>query len=186
LTRLLLCIAALAAVLGVAFATAGASDAPAAPSNNPEEAILRKIAQHRTATWRLQRLMGRRPARTSYSAQASPKLAYQRWVLSVWQRRHARVRRQFQRPPRRAAWLCIHRHERDPRMGWRTNTGNGYYGGLQMDIHFQRHYGLALLRRKGTADKWTPLEQIWVAERAYRAGRGFYPWPNTARYCGLI
>jgi hypothetical protein len=27
---------------------------------------------------------------------------------------------------------------------------------------------------------------MWIAEKAYRAGRGFYPWPNTARYCGLI
>lgn len=25
-----------------------------------------------------------------------------------------------------------------------------------------------------------------VAERARRSGRGFYPWPNTARECGLI
>jgi hypothetical protein len=25
-----------------------------------------------------------------------------------------------------------------------------------------------------------------VAERAYRSGRGFYPWPNSARACGLI
>ena len=40
-----------------------------------------------------------------------------------------------------------------------------YYGGLQMDITFQRLYGAELLRRKGTADNWTPLEQIWVAER---------------------
>ncbi len=30
------------------------------------------------------------------------------------------------------------------------------------------------------------VEQMWVAERAHRSGRGFYPWPNTARYCGLI
>jgi Transglycosylase-like domain len=186
LTRLLLRTAALAAVSAAAFASAGAPDARAATRVNPEEAVLRKIAQVRTSTWRLQRLMGRRPTRTSYSAQSSPKLAYQRWVLAVWRQRHARARRQFQRPPRKRAWLCIHRHERHPRMGWRTNTGNGYYGGLQMDIHFQRHYGLSLLRRKGTADNWTPLEQMWVAERAYRAGRGFYPWPNTARACGLI
>ena len=55
-----------------------------------------------------------------------------------------------------------------------------------MDISFQRTYGAHLLRRKGTADHWTPLEQMWVAERAYRSGRGFYPWPNTARHCGLI
>jgi hypothetical protein len=55
-----------------------------------------------------------------------------------------------------------------------------------MDISFQRTYGRDLLRRKGTANRWTALEQIWVAERAYRSGRGFYPWPNTARYCRLI
>jgi hypothetical protein len=55
-----------------------------------------------------------------------------------------------------------------------------------MDIGFQRRYGGYLLRKKGTADNWTPLEQMWVAERALQAGRGFYPWPNTARYCGLI
>jgi hypothetical protein len=55
-----------------------------------------------------------------------------------------------------------------------------------MDIGFQQHYGGMLLRAKGTADNWTPLEQMWVAERAYRSGRGFYAWPNTARNCGLI
>jgi hypothetical protein len=55
-----------------------------------------------------------------------------------------------------------------------------------MDMSFMEAYGANLLRTKGTADHWTPLEQIWVAERAYRSGRGFYPWPNTARWCGLI
>ena len=55
-----------------------------------------------------------------------------------------------------------------------------------MDMSFQRTYGSVLLRKKGTANRWSALEQIWVAERAYRSGRGFHPWPNTARYCGLI
>jgi hypothetical protein len=54
-----------------------------------------------------------------------------------------------------------------------------------MDYGFQAVYGSYLLQTKGTADHWTPLEQIWVAERAARS-RGFYPWPNTARSCGLI
>jgi len=54
-----------------------------------------------------------------------------------------------------------------------------------MDYQFMRAYGADLLRRKGTADRWTPLEQMWVAERALRT-RGFTPWPNTARNCGLI
>jgi hypothetical protein len=80
------------------------------------------------------------------------------------------------------AFLCIHRGEG----AWNANTGNGYYGGLQMDWSFMRAYGGSLLAAKGTADKWTPGEQIRVAMRAYHSGRGFYPWPNTARACGLI
>jgi hypothetical protein len=54
-----------------------------------------------------------------------------------------------------------------------------------MDVEFQRTYGRELYRAKGTADHWSPLEQMWVAERAYRT-RGFWPWPNTARFCGLL
>ena len=54
-----------------------------------------------------------------------------------------------------------------------------------MDLGFQQIYARNLLRTKGTADHWTPLEQIWTAEKAVRS-RGFYPWPNTARDCGLI
>jgi hypothetical protein len=86
-------------------------------------------------------------------------------------------------PP--ARWLaqaqCIHRHEGP----WTANTGNGYFGGLQMDWPFQRTYGRQLLDAKGTADHWTPAEQIAVAIVAYESGRGFGPWPNTARACGL-
>ena len=32
-----------------------------------------------------------------------------------------------------------------------------------MDLSFQQTYGGWLLRHKGTADHWSPLEQIWVA-----------------------
>ena len=80
------------------------------------------------------------------------------------------------------AFLCIHRGEG----AWTSNTGNGYYGGLQMDYGFMSTYGGRLLAAKGTADRWTPAEQIAVAIRAYSSGRGFYPWPTTARNCGLI
>ena len=55
----------------------------------------------------------------------------------------------------------------------------------QMDLGFQKTYAPWLVRVKGTADHWTPLEQIWTAEKASRS-RGFWPWPNTARFCGLI
>jgi hypothetical protein len=88
------------------------------------------------------------------------------------------------KPPHYKQWLCIYKYE-NAGHGWKAATGNGYYGGLQMDIEFQMDYGLKLYRKKGTADHWTPLEQMWVAEKAWRT-RGFSPWPNTARYCGLI
>jgi hypothetical protein len=48
-----------------------------------------------------------------------------------------------------------------------------------------RTYGSDLLRRYGTADHWPPAAQVAVAERAYRT-RGFNPWPNTARACGVL
>jgi hypothetical protein len=179
--RLLLCTPALAAVSAAAVAATAATDAPAATGTRPVDGITRKIEQHRRATLRLQRLMGRRPVRTTYSARRSSDREYRRWLLDVWRRRHVRARRAFRRPPHRAAWRCIQRHEAP----WH-DPGAPYYGGLQMDLAFQRLYGADLLRRKGTANKWTPLEQMWVAERALRAGRGFYPWPNTARACGLL
>jgi transglycosylase-like protein len=80
-----------------------------------------------------------------------------------------------------SAFQCIHNYEGS----WSANTGNGYYGGLQMDLGFQQSYGRQLLAAKGTANHWAPSEQIAVAITAYESGRGFGPWPNTARMCGL-
>lgn len=89
-------------------------------------------------------------------------------------------------PPNYSAWICINSYEAGPEFGgWAANTGNGFYGGLQMNMAFQRAYGPELLARKGTANNWTMLEQMWVAERALQARGGFNPWPNTGRYCGL-
>jgi hypothetical protein len=143
--------------------------------------LIPRIERHRRATWYWQTLMGKARTPSGETAQRSRVKAYRKWVLSVWARRHAKVRRQAMSPPNKAAWLCIKRYE-----GSWHDGGAPYYGGLQMDYGFMRRYGSFLLRRKGTADNWTPLEQMWVAERAVRAGRGFYPWPNAARLCGLI
>ena len=140
----------------------------------------------RRQTWQLQRLMGKQRTPTDYAERRTADAEYRLWVRNLWRTRATVALRQAQNPPHRSAWMCIHRHERHPAQGWATRTGNGYYGGLQMDLVFQRTYGHDLLRRKGTANNWKPYEQMWVAERAHRSGRGFYPWPNTARYCGLI
>jgi hypothetical protein len=139
--------------------------------------MVRAIRHYRVTTLQLQYVMGRRVVRLSPVRHASLRRARR-----IWRRRAVAVTRRYVAgPTHRRAWLCIHRYE-----GSWNDGGSPYYGGLQMDIGFQERYGRRLLRAKGTADHWTPLEQMWIAEKAYRTGRGFYPWPNTARYCGLL
>ena len=108
-------------------------------------------------------------------------LRYRLWLRDAWRIRAERARFRAHHPPHLAEWRCIHRWE-----GSWTDPNSPYYGGLQMDLAFQRAYGPGLLRHKGTANHWAPYEQMWVAERALKAGRGFHPWPLTARRCGLI
>jgi hypothetical protein len=86
-----------------------------------------------------------------------------------------------------AEFHCIHLHEG----AWNSNTGNGFYGGLQMDYGFQRTYGAEFLARYGTADRWPVWAQVIAARRARDGyagygGRGYGPWPNTARACGQL
>jgi hypothetical protein len=190
LTVLLACACALAALSATAL---GADSDPPPPvqapmtteqgqeteagATQPDVSILQRIIQrHRREAWRWERVMGRPLTRELANAPAE---AQQR--LEAWRRLAFNLRRRAQNPPHKTAWLCLHRHEGS----WR-DPNPPYYGGLQMDVQFQRTYGGAIFRIKGTADHWTPLEQMWAAERAHRSGRGFYPWPNTARYCGLI
>jgi hypothetical protein len=137
-----------------------------------------KRFQEETRYW--QRVMGVRP--TALGTRRLPALSVRqiKRLDAVWHRTLDRAVREAHHPPNMGAWLCIHRYE----ASW-SDSGGPYYGGLQMDISFQSTYGGWLLHRKGTADHWSPLEQIWTAERAARA-RGFYPWPNSARICGLI
>jgi hypothetical protein len=143
--------------------------------------LVRQIHHYRRVTWRWQSVMGVRHTRATRAALGDPSRRYKVWVRNLWKHRAKRAHRLAAHPPHLAGWLCIHRYE-----GAWTDSGGPYYGGLQMDLGFQRTYGARLLRRKGTANNWTPLEQMWVAERAHRSGRGYYPWPSTARYCGLI
>jgi hypothetical protein len=182
-------LAAAALVLTLAGSLAAADAKPFARTLIPADGTtIRKIAKLRTETNHWRTVMGLRSLRHEHATRelAGVGSEYRHWVLRLWRKRAETTRRRAQSPPHLRSWLCIHRYERNPSQGWRTNTGNGYYGGLQMDISFQRAYGGRLLRAKGTADRWTPLEQIWVAVKAYRSGRGFHPWPNTARACGLL
>ena len=140
-----------------------------------------EISRFKTETWRWQRLTGARltpaPVRTALAGLSAS--AIQR-TAGEWRLRLAEAHGKALHPPHLKQFLCIHQYE-----GSWTDTGEPYYGGLQMDRGFQRTYGGSLYARKGTADHWTPIEQIWVAEKALES-RGYWPWPNTARYCGLL
>ncbi len=113
-----------------------------------------------------------------------------RHQLQTSQQRLAR-----ERDARRARWshpglsgainalLCIHGGEG----AWTSETGNGFHGGLQMDDRFEGQYGAWARRRYGYhAGSWPADVQILVGLTAFYSGRGWYPWPMTARACGLI
>jgi Transglycosylase-like domain len=177
----------LAGVLSLGLGALSIAQPTAATASSTRvDQVEKQIHALRAETWRWQALMRKPRTRSSFSERHAENPAYIGWVRNLWQRRARTAERQAKNPPHRNGWLCIHRFESHPAQGWSTHTGNGYYGGLQMDIGFQRTYGHDLLRRKGTANNWTAVEQMWVAERAHRSGLGFYPWPNTARTCGLI
>jgi hypothetical protein len=161
---------------------AGSTNAIAATSR--EQHALRRlgsqISTYQRTTWHYQRLMGVRKSPTTGDSVRELGVHGAKIALHRWHRLATKARRRAQRPPHRSALLCIHRFE-----GSWSDSEAPFWGGLQMDLGFQAHYGGWLLRMKGTANHWTPIEQMWTAEKAIRS-RGFYPWPNTARYCGLI
>jgi hypothetical protein len=142
--------------------------------------LSQQVYAYQHAAWRWERLTGSPLSPTEGRVLAQMSIPDVEQAVGLWRGRARVARVRAQHPPHLGAFLCIHRYE-----GSWTDGGGPYYGGLQMDLGFQRTYGGWLLRTKGTADHWTPLEQIWTAEKALRS-RGFWPWPNTARFCGLI
>ena len=192
LRRFLTASAALLALVAAAGTAMGADVVPAISkisTHQTQQTIGREalayygseISRFKTETWRWQRLTGAKltpaPVRTTLAGLSASGI--QR-TATEWRLRLAEAHDNALHPPHLKQFLCIHRYE-----GSWTDTGEPYYGGLQMDRGFQQTYGGSLYAKKGTADHWTPIEQIWVAEKALKS-RGFWPWPNTARYCGLL
>lgn len=151
----------------------------------PHSALSRRVAYTRRLTLELRQIypgsVTRRYARAHGRSGADTLRLWQRRLAATTLRALARGHRPLPRELS-SAFLCIHHYEG----AWDSNTGNGYYGGLQMDRRFQSLYGADFVAKWGTADNWPAWAQLQVAVRAYRSGRGFYPWPNTARVCGLI
>jgi hypothetical protein len=144
-------------------------------------AFVESIERLRSTAWHWQRVMGKRRYPTRFLERKTTDLVRLAFLHDVWKERADRERARGQRPPHRAAWLCIKRYE-----GRWADPNAPYWGGLQMSMQFQRAFGRYLLRKKGTANRWKPAEQMWTAEQALRAGLGFHPWPNTASRCGLL
>jgi hypothetical protein len=159
--------------------TTNASETPSRWEIQAARAWRRHIQRFRADTrhW-LTVMRGRPPANVprSLAVHSIPRL---RQLARHWRHVARSAWLHAKHPPELGGWLCIHHYE-----GSWADPNGPYWGGLQMDLSFQATYGGWLLRHKGTADRWSPLEQIWVAVRAART-RGFSPWPNTARYCGL-
>ncbi len=85
-------------------------------------------------------------------------------------------------PPAPASGVWTRLAECESNGRWSTNSGNGYYGGLQEDLTFWRNYGgLAYAPRPDLA---SPAAQVAVAERG-RARQGYGAWPACSRRLGL-
>ncbi len=145
---------------------------PAPPSL--QAPLQARVRYNRRLTLALRRIYPGKPALRTLAAGVSTRSGYQ---LRLWQRRSALaaldVSRHAVRQARipsslEQAFQCIHRYE----AAWDANTGNGYYGGLQMDLPFQSHYGPEYVTRYGTADQWPVWAQLEVAARAYRDAGG--------------
>jgi len=149
--------------------------------------LKRKVRRLRQATWHWQDASTTPRSSTKYQERYWNKTWRLKMLVKLWQKRLKQAKHRALNPPNESAWRCIHSKEAPPWYGgWKTNTGNGYYGGLQMNLTFIRQYGWRLYKRLGTANNWPWYAQMWVAERARSSGRGFYPWPQTARMCRLI
>ena len=147
------------------------SHTSATPRRHVNPALVRRL---RSTAWRWQAVIGLRHGHSAAPLHSARALRY-------WRQQVRHIRWLAAHPPHKRGWLCIHRFE-----GSWSDPGDPYWGGLQMDRGFMSSYAPRFLLRKGLANRWTPLEQMWVAERAHRSGRGYGPWPNTAHYCGLI
>ena len=91
-----------------------------------------------------------------------------------------RTPRPAARPRHYRAWQRIARCESTSR--WHINTGNGYYGGLQISAGTWRAFGGGRYAR--LPHRATKVKQMRVAERILRT-QGWGAWPHCSRVAGM-
>jgi hypothetical protein len=136
------------------------------------------INWHRARTWSLQDRAGVSRTRAAYAERRTQSIAFLNWIDRLWLERQRAAHRLASRRSalnHRSLWLCIHSGEG----AWNANTGNGYYGGLQMTSGWG---GVA------RPDLLSPSAQMQLAERQYRASGYSHAWlegqwPNTSPPC---
>jgi Transglycosylase-like domain len=151
--------------------------------------LVHMIRYYRGETNEMLRAMGERRYPVAY-LEANESKEFRQWLLSHWKARYREVRNEY------SEWrstygglpgwwvgeaMLVHSCEG----AWNANTGNGYYGGLQMDISFQTTYGPEFYRAYGTANNWPVFAQLRAAYRGWQA-RGWSPWPACAARFGLL
>jgi hypothetical protein len=183
LASALLCALCVSAALGAQRSQAASKSSARAVRAAHEAAVTylgTRLQQWEERTWHWQRITGRAPTETAGRTLSAMSIPDIEGTIERWQKRARVAHKVAQHPPHLRQWMCIHHYE-----GAWNDVGAPYWGGLQMSLGFQERYGSWLYKTKGTADHWTPLEQMWTAENALKS-RGFFPWPNTAKICGLI
>lgn len=77
------------------------------------------------------------------------------------------------KPPHLQMWLCVHQHEHT---AW-NDPNSPYLGGLQLGTDwFIPHYLARVPHPPGLVNTWTPMQQMWFAERAYRYEHYSHDW----------
>ncbi len=180
---------ALAGALALTFALPAAANGAhdTADRSSAEQQLRHEITAHRLAVWRWQDRMHRQ--RSFYAHRATNASERLLWRLQrYWEHLHYLIR--WVRWPEYqatlapaighyAGWMCIHRGEGS----WNAQTGNGFYGGLQMTYGWM---GLV-----ANAALLPPAQQIEAAEVGYQ--RSGYSnawlagqWPNTYPPCAAM
>ena len=90
------------------------------------------------------------------------------------------TRKPVPRPRHYRAWQRIAHCESTSR--WHINTGNGYYGGLQISAGTWRAYGGARYAR--LPSRTSKIKQMRIAEHILR-GQGWGAWPHCSRVAGV-